>query len=88
MGFFFLFVFFLFLLVGGGSSGSQSGALCKTGYLSETYLKLKPSEVSFAHSLFLIDSIVFKCCTLHSGDTDVICAKYQKHVKTERDVMD
>ena len=68
--------------------GSQSGALCRTGYLSETYLKLKPSEVSFAHILFHIDSIVLKCCTLHSGDTDVICAKYQKHVKTERDVMD
>ena len=68
-------------------SGSQSGALCKTGYLSETYLKLKPSEVSFAHSLFHIDSIVFKCCTLHSGDTDVICANYQKNCKTERDVI-
>ena len=40
-------------------SGSQSGALCKTGYLSETYLKLKPSEVSFAHSLNHIDSISF-----------------------------
>ena len=37
-----------------------------------------------------ICSIVLKCCnvTLHSGDTDMVCAKYQKHVYTERDVID
>ena len=44
------------------------------------YLTLKSCEVSFAHSLFHIYSIVLKWCTLHSGDTDVVCVKYQRRV--------
>ena len=39
---------------------SQSGALCNMGYLSETYRELKSCEISFAHRLFHIWSIVLK----------------------------
>ena len=49
-------------------SGSQSRTLYNMGNLSKTYLKLISCEVSFAHSLFHICSIVLKCI-LHSNDT-------------------
>ena len=65
-------------------SGSKSGALCNMRYLSEAYLKLKSCEVLLAHSLFHICPMVLKYYILHNSDTDVLCAIYHKHLKTDR----
>ena len=41
--------------------------LCNIGYPSETHLKLKSREISFAYNLFRSDLIVLEFCTEHGG---------------------
>ena len=55
--------------------------LCNIGYPSETHLKLKSREISFAHSLFIRYPIALEFCTA------VLCAKFQNDWTTETNVM-
>ena len=63
------------------------GVLCNIGCPSETPLKLKSRENSFAHDFFIRYPIVWKFCTGHGSDTAVLCAKFQNDWTTETDVM-
>ena len=64
------------------------GVACNIGYPSETYLKLKSHEISFAHNLFISNPIVLKFCTEHGSDTAMLSAKFQNNWTTDTDVMD
>ena len=58
------------------------------GYPSDTHLKLKSRDVSFAHNSFCSCPIVSKFGTEHDNDTAVPYAKIQNDWTTEWDVMD
>ena len=65
----------------------HAGVLCNMGYPSETHLKPKSREISFAHNLLCGYPIVITFCTEHGSDTAVLCAKFQNDWTTETDVM-
>ena len=64
------------------------GVLCNIGYLSETHLKPKSCEISFACNLFINYPIVMTFCTEHASDTAMLCTNFQIDWTTEVDVMD
>ena len=45
-------------------------------YPSETHLKLKSHEISFARNIFRSYLIVLKFCIEHGNDIAVLCAKF------------
>ena len=47
------------------------------GHPSETHLKLKYHEISFADNLFGSCPIVLQFCTEHGSDTVVLSAKFR-----------
>ena len=47
------------------------------GYPSETHIKLKSRENSFAHNIRFSCSIVLKLCTEHGSVTAVLYVKFQ-----------
>ena len=55
---------------------------------SETYLKLKSSEISFIHNLLLSHAIILKFCPEDGSITAVLCASFQNDLTTEMDVME
>ena len=63
-------------------------ACCNTGYPSETRLKLKSREISFAHNVLISCQIALKICTGHGSITAVLCVNFQNDLITETDVMD
>ena len=52
------------------------GVLCNTRYPSETHLKSKYREISFAYSLFMSYPIVLKFCSYHDSEAAVLCANF------------
>ena len=60
---------------------------CNIGYPSETHLKLKSREISFAHEVLLDCEIVSKFCTKHGSINSVICANFQNDFKPAMDVL-
>ena len=63
-------------------------ALQNIGYPSETHLKLKSREVSFAHNLFVSSSIALTFDSEHGRDTDALCPKSQNDWTTQMDDID
>ena len=61
--------------------------LCNMVYPSETYLKLKSREVSFAHNVFRNCPVILKFCTSHDSDTAVRCSKFQNDWTTDGDAI-
>ena len=57
-----------------------TGGYSNIGYLSETQLKLKSRESSFAHDVLLSCQIALKLYTEHGSVTAVLCAKFQNHL--------
>ena len=68
--------------------GLGEGVQCDKGYPSETHLKLKSREISFAHNLLFIYPIVFEFCTEHGSDTGVLCAIFQNDWAPAKQVID
>ena len=60
------------------------GGLCNIGYLSETHLKPKSREISFAHNLSVSYAIILKISTDHGSDT----VKLQNDWATKTDKRD
>ena len=69
-----------------GTMNAPTWDLCNIRYPSKTVLK--SHEGSFAHNLFCRCPIIWKFCTEHDNDADMICAKFQNYWTTEMDVME
>ena len=63
-------------------------ACCNIGYPSETHLKIKSREISFAHNLLISCQIALKICTGHGSITAVLCANFQNNLTTEMNETD
>ena len=55
-------------------------------YPSESHLRLKSREISFAHNLLLSCLIVLKFSTGHGSITAMLCAYFQNDLTAEIDV--
>ena len=60
-----------------------SGWAIQTECLSETHLKPKSREISYAQNSLLSHQIVFKFCTEHGSVTAMLCVKFQNDWTTE-----
>ena len=61
---------------------------CDIEHPSETHIKLRSREISFAHNSLRNCQIVLKYCTEHGSITAVLCAKFQNDLTNEMDVLD
>ena len=64
------------------------GVPCNIRYPSETHLKPKSREISFAHNLFISYPNILKFCKEHGSYTAMLCVKFQSNWTTEKDVID
>ena len=62
--------------------------LWNIGYPSETHVKLKSREISFAHNLFIDFPILLNFSAMHGSITAVLSAKFQNDWSIERAIID
>ena len=66
------------------STKSTPGVLYNIGYTSETHLKLRPREISFAHNIRLNNPIVLQFWKEHASITAVLCSRRFKMIRQLR----